>query len=306
MRKINHLTLAAPNLFLLSNLFWLTFHLFNPFSLFSIQTNLPLFFHQPFSMPPPLQISTAHHLLQQILSPQWRPIHLCWWHYVLSSSLSFGLQLGNHLLQTRNHGIWPQEFRIHREHLNQPSPPPKRIHQSPHLPSPSINHLQPMIQHLRRLHQARLVWYPLHCNILGISGNWTTSNAPDRTHWWSIWYPTKQCSDPQETPITNQHRNHLFYWRRRQLWWYVCRWKSHWPSHAPSWRHLGVQHWNLGVVVWDFNPSRRVMLWMPFIFFLFLFSFASNPSDSVITLSLSTLSSSDFPMPPLLPYGFYI
>ena len=50
--KINHLTLTTPNLFLLSNSFWLTFHLFNPSSLFSIQPNLPLFFHQPFSMPP--------------------------------------------------------------------------------------------------------------------------------------------------------------------------------------------------------------------------------------------------------------
>ena len=52
MGKINYQTLMAPNLFLLSNSFWLTFHLFNPSSPFSIQTNLPLFSHQPFNMPP--------------------------------------------------------------------------------------------------------------------------------------------------------------------------------------------------------------------------------------------------------------
>ena len=236
MEKIDHLTHMAPNLFL-------SLTRFDSPSIYLILPHcFPFKQTSPFSSisASPLWISTAHHLLQKILFPQRRPLHLCQQHYVSSSSLSSGLQLGSHPLQTRNHGIWPQEFRIHGKHSNQPSPPPKWIHQPLYIPSPSIYHLQPTIQHLRRLHQARLVRYPLHRNILGISGNWTTIDASDRTHWWSIWYPTKQCSDPQEAPITNQHWNHLFYRRRRQLWWHICWWKSHGYNHVPLWRHSGV------------------------------------------------------------------
>ena len=52
-------------------------------------------------------------------------------------------------------------------------------------------------------------------------------------------------------------------------------------------------------------PDALTVMNVPYFLSLFLFPFASNLSDSVVTLSLFTLLSSDYLMPPLLPCGFY-